>query len=83
MIWQNNITMKLIKTKTMYNTVLERQANDVKDEVKSVIDDLITEINELEEANEKLEDTIDELEDVIILLKAQIHEFENKLDNSL
>ena len=61
----------------MYNTLLERQANDAKDEVRSLIEDLLTEINELEEANEKLEDKIDELEDVIILLKAQIHEFEN------
>ena len=61
----------------MYNRVLERQATDAKDDVKSVIEDLITEINELEEAHEKLEDKIDELEDVIILLKSQIHEFEN------
>ena len=61
----------------MYNTLLERQANDAKDEVRSLIEDLLTEINELEEANEKLEDKIDELEDVIILLKDQIHEFEN------
>ena len=61
----------------MYNTVLERQANDAKNEVKSVIEDLITEIHELEDANEKLEENIDELEDIIILLKAQIHELEN------
>lgn len=67
----------------MYNTLLERKANDAKDEVRSLIEDLLTEINELEEANEKLEESIDELEDVIILLKAQIHELENKLDNSL
>ena len=67
----------------MYNTVLERQANNAKDEVRSLIEDLLTEINELEEANEKLEESIDELEDVIILLKAQIHEFESKLDKSL
>ena len=67
----------------MYNTLLERRANNVKDEVRSLIEDLLTEINELEEANEKLEESIDELEDVIILLKAQIHELENKLDNSL
>ena len=67
----------------MYNTLLEKQANDAKDEVRSLIEDLLTEINELEEAHEKLEDKIDELEDVIILLKAQIHEFESKLDNSL
>jgi prefoldin subunit 5 len=61
----------------MYNRVLERQANDAKNEVKSVIEDLITEIHELEDANEKLEENIDELEDIIILLKAQIHELEN------
>ena len=67
----------------MYNTVLERQANDAKDEVRSLIEDLLTEINELEEAHEKLEDKIDELEDVIILLKATINELESKLDNSL
>ena len=67
----------------MYNTLLEKQANNAKDEVKSLIEDLLTEINELEEANEKLEENIDELEDVIILLKAQIHEFESKLDKSL
>lgn len=63
----------------MYNRVLERQATDAKDEVKSVIEDLITEIHELEEAHQKLEDTIDKLEDVIILLKAQIHELENSV----
>lgn len=67
----------------MYNTLLERQANDAKDEVRSLIEDLLTEIHEMEEAHEKLEDTIDELEDVIILLKAQIHELESKLDKSL
>jgi len=43
----------------MYNRVLERQATDAKDEVKSVIEDLITEIHELEEAHEKLEKTIE------------------------
>ena len=32
----------------MYNTLLERQANDVKNDIKSVIDDLMFEINELE-----------------------------------
>ena len=63
----------------MYNTLLEKQANDAKDEVRSLIEDLLTEINELEEAHEKLEDKIDELEDVIILLKAQIHELENSV----
>lgn len=68
---------KPLKTKTMYNRVLERQANDAKDEVKSVIEDLITEIHELEDAHQKLEDTIDKLEDIIFLLKAQIHELEN------
>lgn len=67
----------------MYNTVLEKQANNAKDEVRSLIEDLLTEINELEEAHEKLEDKIDELEDVIILLKATINELESKLDNSL
>ena len=70
-----------LNTKTMYNTVLERQANNARDEVKSVIEDLITEIHELEEAHQKLEDTIDKLEDVIILLKAQIYELESKPDN--
>lgn len=75
--------MTELNTKTMYNTVLERQANNARDEVKSVIEDLITEIHELEEAHQKLEDTIDKLEDVIILLKAQIHELESKLDKSL
>ena len=67
----------------MYNTLLEKQANNAKDEVRSLIEDLLTEINELEEANEKLEESIDELEDVIILLKATINELESKLDNSL
>jgi predicted nucleic acid-binding Zn-ribbon protein len=70
------------KTKTMYNTLLERQANDAKDNIKSVIDDLMTEINEIEEAHIKLEDKIDELEDIIILLKAQVQELESKLDKS-
>jgi prefoldin subunit 5 len=66
----------------MYNTLLEKQAFNAKDDVKSVIDDLIIEINELEEAHEKLEDKIDELEDIIILLKARVQELEDKLDNS-
>jgi prefoldin subunit 5 len=64
----------------MYNTILEKQANDAKHDVKSVIDDLIIEINELEIAHEKLEDKIDELEDIIILLKAQVHELESQLN---
>ncbi len=66
----------------MYNTLLERRANNVKDEVRSLIEDLITEINELEEAHEKLEDKIDELEDIILLLKSRVQELEDKLDNS-
>ena len=66
----------------MYNTLLEKQAYDAKEDVKSVIDDLIIEINELEIAHEKLEDKIDDLEDIIILLKAQVQELEDKLDNS-
>jgi prefoldin subunit 5 len=66
----------------MYNTLLEKQAFNAKDDVKSVIDDLIIEINEIEEAHEKLEDKIDELEDIIILLKAQVHELESKLNKS-
>lgn len=61
----------------MYNNFLERQANDVKSDISSVIDDLITEIHELEEAHEKLESKIEDLEDIIFLLKAQIHELEN------
>jgi prefoldin subunit 5 len=66
----------------MYNNFLERQADNVKDDINSVINDLITEIHELEEAHEKLESKIDELEDIIILLKAQVQELEDKLDNS-
>jgi DNA repair exonuclease SbcCD ATPase subunit len=61
----------------MYNRVLERQANDAKDEVKSVIEDLITEIHELEETNEKLEDTIELYAEIIEELKARINELEN------
>lgn len=61
----------------MYNRVLERQANDAKDEIKSVIEDLITEINELEETNEKLENTIELYAEIIEELKARINELEN------
>jgi DNA repair exonuclease SbcCD ATPase subunit len=61
----------------MYNRVLERQANDAKDEIKSVIEDLITEIHELEEAHEKLEDTIELYAEIIEELKARINELEN------
>jgi hypothetical protein len=61
----------------MYNRVLERQANDAKDEVKSVIEDLITEIHELEETNEKLENTIELYAEIIEELKARINELEN------
>lgn len=63
----------------MYNRVLERQANDAKDEVKSVIEDLITEIHELEEAHQKLEDTIELYAEIIEELKARINELENSV----
>lgn len=68
---------KPLKTKTMYNRVLERQANDAKDEIKSVIEDLITEIHELEDAHQKLEDTIELYAEIIEELKARINELEN------
>lgn len=67
----------------MYNRVLERQATDAKDEVKSVIEDLITEIHELEEAHEKLEDTIELYAEIIEELKARINELENSLTDSI
>jgi phage shock protein A len=66
----------------MYNTRLEKQANDAKDDINSIVNDLITEIHELEEAHEKLEGKIDELEDIIEGLKGRIYELESKLDNS-
>jgi len=75
--WKDRQFLKT-KTKTMYNTLLERQAYDAKDDIKFVIDDLITEINELEAANEKLEDKIDELEEIIEGLKAEWHDLKNK-----
>lgn len=61
----------------MYNRVLERQANDAKNEVKSVIEDLITEIHELEDAHQKLENTIELYAEIIEELKARINELEN------
>lgn len=67
----------------MYNRVLERQANDAKDEVKSVIEYLITEIHELEEAHQKLEDTIELYTEIIEELKARINELENSLTDSI
>jgi hypothetical protein len=46
--------MKLTKIKTIYNTFLERQANDAKDDINYVIENLIVEIHELEsELDEK------------------------------
>jgi TolA-binding protein len=66
----------------MYNTILERQANDAREDINAIVKELIIEVNESEEAFEKLESKIDELEDIIILLKAQVQELENKLDNS-
>lgn len=63
----------------MYNRVLERQATDTKNEVKSVIEDLITEIHELEEAHQKLEDTIELYAEIIEELKARINELENSV----
>jgi len=75
--WKDRQFLKT-KTKTMYNTLLERQAYDAKEDVKSVIDDLMTEINELEEAHEKLEDKIEKLEDIIEGLKAEWHDLKNK-----
>jgi prefoldin subunit 5 len=62
----------------MYNNFLERQADNVKDDINSVINDLITEIHELEEAHEKLEGKIEDLEDTIEGLKGKIHELETK-----
>ena len=67
----------------MYNRVLERQATDAKDEVKSVIEDLITEIHELEEAHEKLEKTIELYAESNEELKARINELENSLTDSI
>lgn len=67
----------------MYNRILERQATDAKDEVKSVIEDLITEIHELEEAHQKLEDTIELYAEIIEELKARINELENSLTDSI
>ena len=64
----------------MYNRVLERQATDAKDEVKSVIEDLITEIHELEEAHQKLEDTIELYAESNEELKARINELEKLLE---
>ena len=64
----------------MYNRVLERQAIDAKDEVKSVIEDLITEIHELEEAHQKLEDTIELYAESNEELKARINELEKLLE---
>jgi len=64
----------------MYNTLLERQANDAKDDINYVIENLILEIHELEEAHEKLEDTIEVYAEVIEGLKARIHELESELD---
>jgi len=66
----------------MYNTLLERQANDAIEDFNAIIKELIIEVNESEEANEKLEGKIEELEDIIEGLKAQVQELEAKLDNS-
>jgi phage shock protein A len=66
----------------MYNTILERQANDAREDINTIIKELIIEIHELEEANEKLEGKIEDLEDTIEGLKTQVQELEAKLDNS-
>jgi uncharacterized small protein (DUF1192 family) len=62
----------------MYNTLLEKEAFNAKDNVKSVIDDLIIEIHEFEEAHFKLKDKIEILEDEIEGLKAELHYLKNK-----
>jgi peptidoglycan hydrolase CwlO-like protein len=64
----------------MYNTLLERQANDAKDDINYVIENLIVEIHELEEAHEKLEDTIEIYVQIIEGLKGRIHELESELN---
>jgi prefoldin subunit 5 len=64
----------------MYNTLLERQANDAKDDINYVIENLIVEIHELEEAHEKLEDTIEIYAQIIEGLKGRIHKLESELD---
>ena len=63
----------------MYNTLLERQASDAKDDINYVIENLIVEIHELEEAHEKLEDTIEIYAQIIEGLKGRIHELESEL----
>jgi phage shock protein A len=65
----------------MYNTILEQQANDAREDFNAIIKQLIIEVNESEEAFEKLESKIDELEDIIEGLKAQVLELEVKLNN--
>jgi phage shock protein A len=64
----------------MYNTLLERQANDAKDDINYVIENLIVEIHELEEAHEKLEDTIEIYAQIIEGLKGRIHELESEIN---
>ena len=66
----------------MYNTILEQQANDAREDINAIVKELIIEINESEEAFEKLEGKIDELEEIIEGLKARVQELEDKLDNS-
>jgi hypothetical protein len=62
----------------MYNTILEKQANDVREDINAIVKELIIEVNESEEAFEKLEGKIDELEDIIEGLKAELHYLKNK-----
>jgi prefoldin subunit 5 len=64
----------------MYNTLLEKQALNAKDDINYVIENLIVEIHELEEAHEKLEDTIEIYAQIIEGLKGRIHELESELD---
>jgi len=63
----------------MYNTILEQQANDAREDINAIVKELIIEINESEEAYEKLEGKIDELEEIIEGLKAERHDFKNKM----
>ena len=62
----------------MYNTLLEKQANDAKEDINDIVKKLIIEVNESKKAFNKLEGKINKLKDIIEKLKEELHYHKNK-----
>ena len=70
---------KPLKTKTMYDKLLERQAENALDLVQGVISDLRQLVNELEREVDKLNKEIDDMNDKLEELEQDYHELKNTI----